>query len=133
MLVLFIVSKTLQEIWYSEYNADSSISRPLQSNLVYEPSLDRPPSYNEACAAPPYKSPFNKVYLFLFKIYNENRKSKISGWKIMTHIQCGIISAIFYLIFSYNNVLFCIYSCSSGICAWTTTGSSRNSTPIISG
>ncbi|XP_043508397.1 uncharacterized protein LOC122527884 [Frieseomelitta varia] len=48
---------------YSECNAAFSInSRPLQSNSIYEPSVDRPPSYNEACAVPPpYQSPSNKI------------------------------------------------------------------------
>ncbi|KAK1136946.1 hypothetical protein K0M31_001476 [Melipona bicolor] len=43
------------------YNEASIDSRPLQSDSIYEPSMDRPPSYNEACVAPPIKSPFNKI------------------------------------------------------------------------
>lgn len=102
-LKLIIVSRLYRsELTYSGYNAAYSInSRPLQFNSIYEPSVDRPPpvdrppsvdrpsvdkppSYNEACAAAPaYETSFNKVCLFLFKIYNENRKrNKISEKKV---------------------------------------------------
>lgn len=62
-----------------------SVDRPsVDRPSVDKPSVDRPPSYNEACAAAPaYESSFNKVCLFLFKIYNENRKrNKISEKKV---------------------------------------------------
>lgn len=46
---------------YSDCNIDS---RPLHCSIV-TPSMDRPPSYSDACNAPLlYETPFNKVCLF---------------------------------------------------------------------
>lgn len=46
---------------YSDCNIDS---RPLHCSIV-RPSMDRPPSYSDACNAPPlYETPFNKVSMF---------------------------------------------------------------------
>lgn len=46
---------------YLDCNTDS---RPQHCSIV-RPLMDRPPSYSEACSAPPlYETPFNKVCLF---------------------------------------------------------------------
>lgn len=46
---------------YSDCNIDS---RRLHCSIIRS-SMDRPPSYSEACSAPPlYETPFNKVCLF---------------------------------------------------------------------
>ncbi|XP_076481098.1 uncharacterized protein LOC117157333 isoform X1 [Bombus vancouverensis nearcticus] len=50
---------------YSAASSDNIDCRSLQSNSIYEPSVDRPPSYNAACSAPPpYESPLNSVSMF---------------------------------------------------------------------
>ncbi|XP_050594837.1 uncharacterized protein LOC126924425 isoform X1 [Bombus affinis] len=50
---------------YSAASNDNIDCRSLQSNSIYEPSVDSPPSYNAACSAsPPYESPLNSVSMF---------------------------------------------------------------------
>ncbi|KAK9303716.1 hypothetical protein QLX08_004711 [Tetragonisca angustula] len=63
MIIMYCRAYSRFNLRYSEYDAASSINfRPLQSTSIYPPSVDRPPSYDEVCAAPPpYQSPFNKI------------------------------------------------------------------------
>ncbi|XP_017753749.1 PREDICTED: uncharacterized protein LOC108546271 [Eufriesea mexicana] len=68
MLIYCKVCSRASSMAYSEYIAyldehNSNISsRSMYSDSIYESSMDRPPSYNEACSAPPlYTSPFNRV------------------------------------------------------------------------
>lgn len=50
---------------YSTTSNNNIECRSLQSSSIYEPSLDRPPSYNAVCSAPPpYESPLNSVSMF---------------------------------------------------------------------
>ncbi|XP_060825737.1 uncharacterized protein LOC132912355 [Bombus pascuorum] len=50
---------------YSTASNDNIDCRSLQSNSIYELSVERPPSYNAACSAPPpYESPLNSVSMF---------------------------------------------------------------------
>lgn len=61
MLVLNIKIYRIYNMRYSDCNIDS---RRLHCSIVRS-SMDRPPSYSEACSAPPlYETPSNKVCLF---------------------------------------------------------------------
>ncbi|PBC30269.1 huntingtin-interacting protein K [Apis cerana cerana] len=59
---------------YSDCNIDS---RRLHCSIVRS-SMDRPPSYSEACSAPPlYETPFNKISMLEAPpVYPETSKEK---------------------------------------------------------